>query len=161
MAKTLLYYGLEVENTPIFNSNIKPDIWQNILNHIKQKGQFLYNSKKVYYYKLNNIDIIETLENNKNNKNMYNLSDFKIDVIDNSYMKLQFKEDQIDYIIPEFNYFNKQIHKLQLYTYDNLRICFDEYAEDGNNFYNIYLIVNNDMEIDKYKNIINNICTSV
>jgi phage terminase large subunit-like protein len=86
MSKTLLYYGLEVENTPIFNSNIKLDQWHHILDHIKKNGVFSYNSNKVYYYKLNNIDIIETLENNKK---MYNLTDFKIDIIDNSYMKLQ------------------------------------------------------------------------
>ena len=154
MSKTLLYYGAEFENTPVFNSNIKLDRWLYILEHVKQNGVFLYNSKKIYYYKLNNIDIIETLENDKN---MYNLSEFKLDIVDTIYLKLQYNETVVDYITPEYDYYNKQIHKLQLFTLDNLRICFDEYVEDGNVYYNIYLIVNDNDNMNKFIDIINNI----
>jgi|LakMenEpi03Aug12_release.lakeMendotaPanAssembly.Ray.scaffolds.fasta_scaffold457918_2 hypothetical protein len=152
--KTLFYYGLEVENTPIFKSNIKLEKWQQINEYVKNNGQFLSNSKKVYYYKLNNIDIIETIDNKRL---MYNRCNFKMRTINNNYLKLEFNEAIVDYITPEFDYFNKQIHKLQIYNIDNLHICFDEYFEDGNNNYNIYLIVDNENDMNKFIDLINHI----
>jgi hypothetical protein len=151
MSKTLLYYGLEVENTPIFNSNIKLDQWKHILEYVKQNGSLILNSKKVYYYKLNTIDIIETIENKRS---MYNYSDFKMNTINNNYLKLQFTENQVDYILAEFDYYNKQVHTLQQFIINNLRICFDEYVEDGNINYNIYLIVQDQNDTNCFINFI-------
>ena len=151
MSKTLLYYGSQIENTPIFNSNITLYKWHYILENVKQKGVSLYNSKKVYYYNLNNIDIIETIENTRI---MYNYCNFKMHRI-NIYLKLDYIETIIDFITPEFDYYNKQIHNLQVFTIDNIKICFDEYLEDGNNYNNIYLMVNHESDMNKFMDILN------
>ena len=152
MNKALLYYGSEVENTPIFNSLIKLEIWQHILEHVKQNGSILYNSIKVFYYKLNNIDIIETIDNNRT---MYNLCNYKMNRINNSFLKLDYIENVVEYITPEFDYYNKQIHNLQVYNIDNIRIYFDEYLEDGNIYYNIYSRIEHDYDTVKFIDIIN------
>lgn len=151
--KKLVYLGNTLNDTPIFNININFDSWLYCLEDIKKKGTLLYNSEKVYYYKLNNIDIIETVNNNKN---MYNLHNFNIHKISNSYLKLDMIEDKVEYITPEFDYYNKQKHKLQVFNIHNINICFDEYTENGNIYYNIYSIINNDNDIEKFMSIINN-----
>jgi hypothetical protein len=152
MNKVLLYYGSEVNNTPIFNSSIKLEVWQHILDYVKKSGVLLYNSKKVFYYKLNNIDIIETINNNRT---MYNLSNFKINIINNNFLKLDYIDNTVEYITPEFDYFNKQIHNLQVYNIDNIHVYFDEYLEDGNIHYNIYSMIQNDNDTGKFIDIIN------
>ena len=85
---------------------------------------------------------------------MYNYTDFKMSTINNNYLKLQFTENQVDYILAEFDYFNKQVHTLQQFIINNLRICFDEYVEDGNIHYNIYLIVQDENDINNFVNFI-------
>ena len=105
MNKVLLYYGTDIENAPIFNSNIKLNKWQEILEHVKKNGKLLYNSKKVYYYKLNNIDTIETSSSHENNRVMCNQYNFKLHKINNNYLKLDYIEIVVDYITPEFDYF--------------------------------------------------------
>lgn len=154
MNKILLYYGSEVENTPIFNSSIKLEIWQRFFEFVKQNGSLLYNSVKVYYYKLNNIDIIETINNKRT---MYNLSNYKMNRVNNNYLKLDYVENELEYITPEFDYFNKQIHNLQVYNIDSIRIYFDEYLEDGNIYYNIYSTIENDYESKKFIDLINSL----
>ena len=149
----LVYLGNGLDDTPIFNINIKYEHWMHLFHYIQKNGKFLYNSKKVYYYKLNNIDIIETIENKKT---MYNLRNFNIHKIDNSYLMLNMIEDKLEYITPEFNYYNKQIHKLQVFNINNINICFDEYIENGNIYYTIYSIINDDNDIEQFINIIKN-----
>ena len=153
MNKVLLYYGTDIENAPIFNSNIKLNKWQEILEHVKKNGKLLYNSKKVYYYKLNNIDTIETSSSHENNRVMCNQYNFKLHKINNNYLKLDYIEIVVDYITPEFDYFNNQIHQLQVFAIDNIQISFDEYLEDGNVCYNIYLMVENENDMIKFTDI--------
>lgn len=151
--KKLVYLGNALDDTPIFNININFEQWLYLLEYIRKNGSFLYNSKKVYYYKLNNIDIMETIENNTS---MYNLHNFNIHKVGNSYLKLDMIEDKLEYITPEFDYYNKQKHKLQVFNMNNIIICFDEFIEDGNIYYNIYSIINNDNEIDEFMSLIKN-----
>ena len=69
--------------------------------------------------------------------------------------KLDYIENVVEYITPEFDYYNKQIHNLQVYNIDNIRIYFDEYLEDGNIYYNIYSRIEHDYDTVKFIDIIN------
>ena len=149
--KFLLYYGSRFEDTPVFNSNLNIDIWQKYLTQIKKDGSHVSNTTKVYYYKLNNIDIIDTFENTRK---MVNLSNLKIEQISSKFLKIYYTETCIDFILPEFDYYNKQLHQLQIFSIDNLCIYFDEYTEHGNSYHTIYSIVDNENDIIKFMNLI-------
>ena len=105
----------------------------------------------MYYYKLNNIDIIDTFENTRK---MVNLSNLKIEQISSKFLKIYYTETCIDFILPEFDYYNKQLHQLQIFSIDNLCIYFDEYTEHGNSYHTIYSIVDNENDIIKFMNLI-------
>ena len=84
---------------------------------------------------------------------MCNQYNFKLHKINNNYLKLDYIEIVVDYITPEFDYFNNQIHQLQVFAIDNIQISFDEYLEDGNVCYNIYLMVENENDMIKFTDI--------
>ena len=150
--KYLVYYGSQFDNIPVFNSNLNIDIWQKYLTQIKKDGSHVSNTTKVYYYKLNNIDIIDTFENTRK---MVNISDFKMEKISSEFLKIKYTETCLDFILPEFDYYNKQLHQLQIFSIDNLYIYFDEYTEHGNTYHTIYSIVDNENDIIKFINLIN------
>jgi len=158
MSKTILYYGSEIENTPVFNSNLNIDLWEKCLTSMKMDGFHVSSVDKVYYYKLNDIDIIEK---NVNNRKMYNQSNFKMHRINNTFLKIEYTENPLDFILSEFDYFNKQIHKLQIFNIDKIGVYFDEYSEDGNIYYNIYSIINNESNIVRFIDIINKYVSNI
>jgi len=158
MLKTILYYGTEIENTPVFNSNLNTDLWEKCLTSMKMDGFHVSSVDKVYYYKLNDIDIIEK---NVNNRKMYNQSNFKMHRINNTFLKIEYNENPLDVILPEFDYFNKQTHKLQIFNIDKIGIYFDEYSEDGNVYYNIYSIIDNESNIVRFIDIINKYVSNI
>jgi len=152
--KYLLYYGSGFEDFPVFNSNLNTDIWQNYLTQIKKNGSHVSNITKVYYNKLNNIDIIDILENTRK---MYNMSDLKMEQVSRKFLKIKYTETCLDFILPEFDYYNKQLHQLQIFSIDNVYIYFDEYTEHGNSYHTIYSIMDNENDIMKFINIIDSL----
>ena len=149
--KYSVYYGSQFDNIPVFNSNLNIDIWQKYLTQIKKHGSHISNTTKVYYYKLNNIDIIDTFENTRK---MVNISDFKMEKISSKFLKIKYTETCLDFILPEFDYHNKQLHQIQIFSISNVYIYFDQYTENGNCYHTIYSIMDNENDIIKFINII-------
>ena len=154
MIKYLIYFGEELSDIPVFKSALDIIQWNRWLDVLKSKTNNNIEKKIIKYYKLNSIQTIETIHNQRQ---MYNLTDLKLEIIDKHFLKCEYNEENIEYILPDYEYFNKQIHDVQIINYQNIPIYFDKYYENGNCYYNIYTILNDKNAITDFISIIKNI----
>lgn len=154
MIKYLIYFGEELNDIPVFRSALNITQWTRILDILKSKTNNCLHKKIVKYYKL---DSIQTIESINDQRQMNNLSDLKLEIMDKNFLKCEYNEESIEYILPDYEYFNKQIHEVQIINYQNISIYFDKYYENGNCYYNIYTILNEKNAIPEFISIIRNI----
>jgi len=151
MIKYLIYFGETLSDISVFKSALDKTKWDKILEYFRSYNRDCLYKKLVKYYKLNNIDIIDNVNNHRQ---MFNQFDFKLEILDNQFLKCEYTEEPLEYILPEYEYFNKQIHEIEIINYQNIPIYFDKYHENGNYYYNIYSIFDDKKTISDFISII-------
>jgi hypothetical protein len=139
MSKFLVYYGNFNRDSHLFSKNIDKELFDNLKLKISKICATSNNYELSKYY------TIDTIYEIVNKQKYYKIEvDNNMNLINNNYISMKYSVKKLDYIIPEFEYFNIQHYKnCSIYNVDNICIVFGEYIEDGLTYYEIWTKTDN------------------
>jgi len=150
MVLSKIFLGKLSDDMPIFKTSINIDEWTMILQKFKEHSVITSEYSSTSYYRMNDIFI---LENMVGYRNIYRHVPIRQRVVNNNFLLSEYSEEKLDYILPDFEYNNKQVNNIIVIKYNDTFIYFNRYIENGNYYYQIYSISNNDTEVSKFTQI--------